>query len=98
MKLKSYYEMGYDELERLIEETWPVLKNKVELIADNEWNNYSCYTFTPEYDDEEEEKDYINNLDNGILKKYNPSVSVYLQALIDRNKLPAGDYLITVYW
>lgn len=48
MKIVTKIEMDYNELDQLIENEFGMQPGTYESVAQNEWNNYSSYTFTVE--------------------------------------------------
>lgn len=92
---KEFYVIEYSELEDMIVDTWPQMKG-YSIIEDNEWNNYASYEADSKFwdDDDDATLERLNNGEN----IENWSADAWLEALIQKGKLPRGSYLIHVFW
>jgi acetylglutamate kinase len=98
MRTVSYTEIDYYELEALIAEVADMSITDVNIIAIEECNNDSSYTFkgmTGELDKWESEL-----ISRTLTEKRLPMYSTFawIQYLVSLGKLPKGDYLLMVSW
>ena len=96
---RLYFEMGYREFDEWVQEK---LGREYECVSQNQWDNYSCYSyhikeaeiptkFFMEYTLPEVER-WINGEDESI------SADEILEYLCYKKLIPAGNYLIDVSW
>lgn len=95
MKIKTYTQMDYDELDKMVQEHIGV---KYESVAENEWNNDSSYTFSVK-------REPLDKWDKKTLEVFragnregNLWAHIVLQELVNLNILPEGDFLVEVSW
>jgi hypothetical protein len=100
MKTETVTTMDYNELEDLVKKH---MGFDYESVADNEWNNYSCYDTETTRKDAQD--DYFKKYDLPELKKRmkgkgNESISfhVIITWLVWKKILPEGKYIIDVSW
>ena len=94
-KKVEYIEVSYKDLERLIREVYQ--QPKYEIVADEEWNNDSDYTFSVERKelDQWQAKDIDGLKTNGTAQYGLPSI---LADLCNNGHIEPGEYLISVCW
>lgn len=89
IKQKTFFFLSYNELEKIVKKH---LGFTYESCAENEWNNYCCYTVSVEpnktpygYDDYKK----------GVGRNW---ISNVLYHLFEVGVIPEGNYLIEVSW
>jgi len=94
-KQATYWELDYNDLDRLFAQQFGI---ETEAVAEQEWNNYSCYTFNTR-------QDWYDDYDRARVQKWLatngkewPDVSNLLCELVARGAIPEGEYLINVFW
>lgn len=111
MKKVTKIELDYSELDSLIEREFNMRQGSYESVAQNEWNNYSCYEFdvkaveiSAEHLAEVERAAAETNTPEAAKKWKLFRVDNYtgtddlLNHLCAQGKIEAGEYLVTVYW
>lgn len=100
MKQVQYYVMEYPELEKLIEEKFGF---EYESVAENEWNNDSCYSAHIQAKDMEDsfaQKYTLPEIEEAIAKKSGCRMRFgdLLDYLAWKGIVPEVHYLIEVCW
>jgi len=81
--------VDYSDLEDFINEHY---KSDYEIIAANEWNNYTCYSVNVEKKEfDEYEKDKLADFSEC-------GIRIILLDLCNKGLIEEGDYLIKVSW
>lgn len=97
-----FYEIEYDDFDNFITETFG---KEYECVADNEWNNYSSYNFNVEIRLQDLKEDSffmlytVTNVEKWLKKEKNKiDAQSLLDYLVWKGVIPAGKYLIKVFW
>lgn len=96
-KMTAYKEVNYSDLNKFINEEFPVFKNDFSVAYVEEWSNDSCYIINIDGKiSEYEQKDLNEILSTGKLKSY--MTGLLLNHLCQRGDVEKGSYLIKVSW
>lgn len=95
MTTQTTHTVDSDDLARFASELYG---HQVELIASEEWSNYECHDFDVEIgpmdeDDAAELEDFKANGVQGM-----GITQLILQDLVNEKVIPAGNYIVKVFW
>lgn len=96
MLLPPVYRLNYGDFDKLVQTTFDW--EDYEVVVDNEWNNdtdhlYTDITKTPKYEYDITERDRFINGDRKWI-----GVHLMLLALVYKDVIPEGNYIIEVSW
>jgi hypothetical protein len=100
--IKTYCVIEYGDLEQAIKAIPGCERKEVDLVAEQEWNNYSSQevTYYPEYKEEGDKDDALSNIKDYLDGEANDCMleDVITYLVLD-DKLPVcSKYLIKVGW
>ena len=96
---KTVHEIDCLELERFVQKFYGI-SGKINLVADEEWSNYESHTFTVEKGqdiDQELGDEYWHQLLREGKGTFGITNTI-MNDFTDKNEIPEGDYIVSVYW
>lgn len=96
---REMYLVDSDDLDTFVHKHYPQ-RTDWESIAAEEWNNYSCYLFAITGKDQIDQYNFnkLEQFKMGGKTGYHGMTQILLEDFARRGVIPAGNYLIKVYW
>ena len=97
MKVKTVTEIDYNELDKLVHDTWPSWEKakKFKSVAEFEWCNDSSYEVEADENDYDSD-DFMLWLNDSKCSSVGPYQ--LFAALAFKGVLQSGNYLVIIYW
>lgn len=91
---EKVFKVDYNDLDQFIKEEYGV---EYESAAYEEWSNYQSHEKTVQKEELDEfETKELENFKGGKPKHY--MIGTILKDLVNRDRIPEGDYVISVFW